>query len=274
METTNRAHEFREKGFVVERGFFPREEIGAVLAEIERCVAEDRGSRDIERGALIFTTETFRRSEIVRRFIAHQRVIDFLEPIAGGDLWVRWDQAVTKQPGAGVFHWHQDNAFNKLRTEHFQMWVALTDSHAQNGGIWLAPGSHKRGLLPHARLPGQRLVRAEVGESVCIDASAGDLIVFSSLMLHRTGQNNADTPRVAFVAEYMPLVDYDYAASGPYFVVAQNGISSPQFLHRQVGETPNNKRFYWKERAMHTVGKPVRKLRDSVRTLWSADHGR
>jgi hypothetical protein len=271
MQSVDRAREFREQGFVVERGFFPKDEISAVLGEIERCIAEDSKGKVAAPGELIFTIETFRRSEIVRQFIAQQRIIDFLKPIAGSDLWVRWDQAVTKRPGAGVFHWHQDNAFNKLQTEHFQVWVALTESTQQNGGLWLAPGSHKRGMLPHERRPGQRVVQAEVGESVCVDASAGDLIVFSSLMLHRTGPNDADTSRVAFVTEYMPLRDYDYAASGPYFVVAENGISNPHFVDRQVGENPDAKRRYLKERVVRSAGHAVHRLRDSCKTLWSRD---
>lgn len=265
-----RACEFEERGFVCERGFFSRDEVARMLGEIEGCVAEDRGAKSegsggaSREGEMIFTTETYRRSEIVRSFIAGQRIIDFLRPIAGADLWVRWDQAVTKMPGAGVFHWHQDNAFNKLRREHFQIWVALTESHEQNGGIWLAPGSHRRGLLPHVRLPGQRQVRAEVGESVCIDASAGDLIVFSSLMLHRTGPNLAGSPRVAYVAEYMPLADYDYAAKAPYFVVARDGRSDPHFVSQVPGNTAHNKRLYWKERALHRVGEVARRWQTAL----------
>jgi hypothetical protein len=267
MNGCERARDFREQGFVVERGFFSRAEVAQVLTEIERCEREDHDPDAGDKGGLIFTIEAFRRSDVIRRFIAQQRLIDYLAPIAGPDLWVRWDQSVTKPPGAVVFRWHQDNAYNKLRTEHFQIWIALTESHKQNGGLWLAPGSHRRGLLPHRSIDGQKEVCTSVGESVCVDASVGDLILFSSLMLHRTGPNEADSKRVAFVAEYMPLHHYDYAVAGPYFVVAKNGRSDPHFSHRQAGATWDNQRLYWKESLLSTARHPVRNLRRAIKSI-------
>lgn len=261
MTPQERRLQFLEQGYLIERGFFSMQEVAEVLAEIrafeEPCKKRGAG----ERGGIIFTIESFRRSEVVRRFVSQQRLIDYLVPVAGPDLWVRWDQAVTKQPGAGVFHWHQDNAFTKLHTQHFQLWVALTESHNRNGGLWLAPGSHKRGSLPHAKLPGQRAVRSSVGESICVDASAGDMILFSSLLLHRTGPNEAETDRTAFVVEYLPLLDYDYSAVGPFFVVAEEGKGHPHFVQTQTGDSPANRRRYWKERAVRSVAQVVRNLR-------------
>src|SRR5690606_40313037 len=63
-----------------------------------------------------------------------------------------------------IFQWHQDNAYNGLPVEHFQLWIALTETRNANGTLWLAPGSHKRGQLPHERVPGRRqlAVRAPV----------------------------------------------------------------------------------------------------------------
>jgi ectoine hydroxylase-related dioxygenase (phytanoyl-CoA dioxygenase family) len=267
MDGSDRAREFREQGFVVERGFFGRAEVAPVLAEIERLEREDHDPIAGDKGGLIFTIEAFRRSEAIRRFIAQQRLIDFLAPVAGRDLWVRWDQSVTKRPGAAVFRWHQDNAYNKLRTEHFQIWVALTESHMQNGGLWLSPGSHRRGLLPHRSIDGQKEVCASVDETVCVDASVGDLVLFSSLMLHRTGPNEADRKRVAFVAEYMPLHDYDYAVAGPYFVVAKKGRSDPHFCNRQAGATWDNQRLYWKESLLSAARHPVRNLRRAIKSI-------
>jgi len=198
------------------------------------------------------------------------RLLDFLRPIAGGDLWVRWDQAVSKRPGAGEFRWHQDNGYNRLRTEHFQCWIALTETRNHNGALWLAPGSHKRGLLPHARVRGAQIeVQAEVGESLCVDATAGDVIVFSSLMLHRTGPNEADSTRVAYVAEYMPLTDADYGIEGPYFVAATNGRGDPHFVRRAPGSLRlRNQLLYARPRLRKLVNRakhPLRSLRDALR---------
>jgi ectoine hydroxylase-related dioxygenase (phytanoyl-CoA dioxygenase family) len=261
---SDHAREFHEQGYTVARGFFSKAEAAELLVEAERRMA-DRDTYDpLTENGLIFTQNVFKKSTKCQQLISQQRVIDYLKPIAGGDLWVRWDQAVTKRPGGGVFRWHQDNGYNGLLTEHYQVWIALTTTRNQNGGLWLAPGSHKRGLLPHKQVGRAQIeVEAEVGESICVDATVGDMLVFSSLMLHRTGPNEADTPRVAYVAEYMPCADYDFGLRGPYFMVARNGVSDPHFVSVQPGAlsirnqllyvAPRARRFLRNVKKVHKV---------------------
>lgn len=264
-----RAEDFRRVGFTVARGFFSKPEVATVLAEVRQRMSDEDTQDDLTDGGLVFTANVFRHSRVVQAFLTQQRLIDFLAPIAGGDLWVRWDQAVSKRPGAGEFRWHQDNGYNRLRTEHFQCWIALTESRNRNGGLWLAPGSHRRGLLPHKRVTGAQIeVQAEVGESLCIDATAGDMVVFSSLMLHRTGPNEADRTRVAYVAEYMPLSDYDFELAGPYFIAAIDGRSDPRFVRLAPGALSLwNQLLYAPprlRRLLRTIRHPLRGLRNTL----------
>lgn len=262
------AEEFRDQGYTAVRGFFSREEATALLRDVEARSVEADTADGLTHGGMVFNANIYRRSPQVQLFLTQQRLLDFLKPMAGGDLWVRWDQAVAKHPGAGVFHWHQDNGYNQLRTEHFQVWIALTETRNQNGGLWLAPGSHKRGLLPHRRVANNQVeVQADVGPSLCIDANIGDLILFSSLMLHRTGPNEADTTRVAYVAEYMPCADYDFDLAGPYFVAATRGASDPHFVAIQPGAISlKNQLLYWRP----TTAKLIRNVKQPLRALRNA----
>ena len=261
--------EFRRQGFVAERGFFPQSDTRALLAEIERASVHDDTKDPLTEGGLIFAHNLFQKSEWIRQFLSQQRIIDYLAPLTGGGLWVRWDQAVTKRPGAGVFRWHQDNGYNGLKTQHFQLWVAVTETRQSNGALWLAPGSHKRGLLPHTRVGKAQIeVQAPVGDMQCVDATMGDMILFSSLMLHRTGPNEADSSRVAYVAEYMPTTDYDYQLKKPFFVASTHGRSDPHFVDRAPGSASlHNQLLYWRPRARKLVTaakKPARVLRDRL----------
>jgi len=248
--------EFRARGFCVARAFFDRNEMAALLAAIEGSRPAEAPRDALTDGGMIFDSTVFRRSEAVREAISMQKIIDLMGPITGGDVWVRWDQAVSKHPGAGDFQWHQDNAYNGLPVEHYQLWIALTPSRNANGTLWLAPGSHKRGLLPHARVEGRRqlAVRAPIGETVCVDANVGDVVLFSSLMLHRTGPNHTDSTRVAYVVEYMPFRDYDAWVEGPFFMAFEGGRSRPRFVDRQPGAgTLRNQLLYVVPRAKRVL---------------------
>lgn len=262
-----RAQEFRDQGFTVARGFFSKDEAARMLADVQHCIGDDKVPTALTDHGIVYTGAIFNRREYTRELLASQRVVDLLKPIAGGDLWVSMDQAVTKHPGAGVFRWHQDNGYNGIKVQHFQFWVALTETRKQNGALTLAPGSHKRGLLPHKFVGGGQMeVQGDIGDTVCIDATAGDVIIFSSLMLHCTGPNDADNSRVAYVAEYLPLGDLALEAKPPFFIAAENGVSNPHFEPTQRGaHSLKNQLMYLGPRLRRTAKRVLRPIRNALR---------
>ena len=266
-DTADRANEYSEQGYTVFRNCFSKSEAAALLEEVERCAALDDFESSLSAKGIRYSGAVFLRSEICRSMLTDRRIIDLITPIAGGDLWVCMDQAVTKYPGAGVFRWHQDNGYNRLRREHFQLWIALTPTRKKNGALTLAPGSHKRGLLPHTYAGvGQMEVAADIGETVTIDADAGDVILFSSMMLHCTGPNEADTQRVAYVAEYMRMQDFAPKSTPPYFVAATGGEPNPHFTNRKPGaRSVRNQLMYLGPRIGEAMRSSVRSLRKTLR---------
>jgi hypothetical protein len=58
-----------------------------------------------------------------------------------------------------------------------------------------------------------------------IEANEGDVILFSSLLLHKTYENTTEKSRWAYVGEMLKLGDYDPTSKPPYFVVAKDGKS-------------------------------------------------
>jgi len=55
-----------------------------------------------------------------------------------------------KPPGTGEKRWHADQAYFRLRPSRvFAYWIALDDTDEENGCMFVQPGSHQRGLLPH-----------------------------------------------------------------------------------------------------------------------------
>lgn len=266
LDYAQHAAEYEKQGYTVLRGLLSKDDAAHFLAEVERCAELDSRKAALNGNGIGFAGEIFLHSDFVRSILAREDVVGLISAIAGGDLWISMDQAVTKHPGAGIFRWHQDNGYNQLKREHFQLWVALTETRLQNGALKLVPGSHKRGLLPHTfKGVGQMECDEQVGEHVTVDADAGDVIIFSSLMLHCTGPNDADCKRVAYVAEYMKRGDFAPNAGAPYFIVAEGGVPNPHFTDTQPGARNwRNQLLYLPPRLLAAAKRPARLLRDTL----------
>jgi ectoine hydroxylase-related dioxygenase (phytanoyl-CoA dioxygenase family) len=231
----SRRDEFLSRGFVVERNFFSAAEMERLCDELRQARPQQSGEDWLTKGNMVFRSNLYRASSFLQTFITQQRLVDLLAPIAGPDFWVRWDQAVNKLPGGGEFPWHQDNAYNRLLSEHYQLWIAATPIRRENGGLWLDPSSHLRGRLSHRFVERQATFTGEPAAPHCIEAEAGDVILFSSLLLHYTSPNVSAAERWAYVVEYVPLDDFDPYVPAPYFVAAREGRSAPGFVQLLPG---------------------------------------
>ena len=136
---------------------------------------------------------------------------------------------ITKSPGGSPFPWHRDNAYNRLKKEHFQFWIALTDMNKENGGLWLIPKSHLEPKIKHTRDKSHWKVDIDSSDSMCIIAKPGDVLLFSSRLLHKTEVNHSKEDRTAYVVEYMSQKDVDPLVGAPYLFI-KNG--SPLLLQK------------------------------------------
>lgn len=233
---------FNQDGFFVCKGLFSAEEMQILLQDIQ--AAQRRYEKDdLTKGSMTFKSSVFFQSQKIQQFISQQKIIDLLNIIIGPDIWVRWDQAVAKGPGSATFPWHQDNNYSKLKDPHYQLWIALTESNANNGGLLLQPSSHKQ--IFSYQYQGYEVVSDEVPQNpVLVTAKPGDVVIFSSFTLHSTTPNITQDDRWAYVVEYMSIDHYDPYIEPPYFLVAKNGKSHPEFVNSYRGS--NNLRSRWK----------------------------
>jgi ectoine hydroxylase-related dioxygenase (phytanoyl-CoA dioxygenase family) len=231
---------------VILRGFFSQDEIKELTADIQEAAAA--GEKDfLSQGNMTFHSQIYRRSEKLRSFLAQPKIVDLLNPIAGSDLWVRWDQAVAKEPGAGTFPWHQDNAYNRLHDLHYQLWIALTEMTPDNGGLWLKPGSHTE-VYPHEWVGNHLVSQVTPEEPTFISAEAGDVVLFSSFILHSTTPNvTQDKTRWAYVVEYMSTQHFDPGITPPYFVVTRDRKPQPALVSSYEGSRRLRNRMTYRQ---------------------------
>lgn len=213
--------EFRDRGYLRLPGFVSESQVVAMRSEIEQATADDPDDNPLSRGGMRFVSNAYRSCVELQRFVCSPEVVGMVTALGGPDLWLRWDQAVWKTLGAPEFPWHQDNGYTGLEAEHIQFWVALTTMDERSGGLLVCPGHHGRVLEHHA--VGGHMRADPPGPATAIAADPGDVVIFSSFLPHATTAHRSEDPRLAYVAEFLPLSAPDPSVPGPHLVVSRGG---------------------------------------------------
>jgi phytanoyl-CoA hydroxylase len=203
--TDERQDRFRTEGWFVVEGLFDEAECDAVVDAIERC-ALDIPLGDPADGTMSYRPMMHAESAVLAAVATDRRWAPVILPLLGtGDARLYWDQGVCKPPRARTeLPWHQDNGYTPLAPEEYvSCWLALSDATPANGCLQVLPGSHLRGTVPHHDGPGPfRVGRDDAAGGTSVPARRGDVVVFSSLMMHRSGPNETDAARRAWIIQF------------------------------------------------------------------------
>jgi len=199
---------YRDEGYV---------RLGPIVSEAERdaLLAEEvrfrprLGYGTRENRTLLVSMQLCHRSEAVRRTCTAGRHVPLVVQLLGPNVCLTHTQFLTKLPDGAETRsdipWHQDNGYGRLEPmTDVTVWLALTDADERNGGLWIVPGSHRRGLLEHGAAGVNPLLResAVEGDAVAVPLRAGEAVAFSGLTVHGSGPNRTDRPRTGFYARY------------------------------------------------------------------------
>jgi len=118
-----------------------------------------------------------------------------------------------KEPGAPGQAAHQDYYYIKNDPNTLiAAWVAMEDADEENGCLWVIPGSHRIGLLPHGPVKNVAEHEAWTDEAEGIDLSQeipvvmkkGDILIFHNLLIHSSTRNrSASRWRRSYVCHYI-----------------------------------------------------------------------
>lgn len=118
---------------------------------------------------------------------------------------------LVKWPGPGSdLYLHRDTTYvDEDRFRSVSFWLALDDADADldNGPLLVRPGSHREGAEYRGTnvVPTHRSRDDELRASmVAVPVRAGDVVVMDNRLLHGSGPNGSDRPRVAAAAAVVP----------------------------------------------------------------------
>jgi hypothetical protein len=197
---------FRDDGWFVVPSLFSPDECDAIVDDVEQAAFElALGERDD--GPLSYRPMMHLASPALAAVATDPRWAPIVLPLVGtGDARLYWEQAVSKPPQARTeLPWHQDNGYTPLIPEQYvTCWLALDDADLDNGCLWVIPGSHRAGTVPHRNGDGPfRVGREGDGdEGIPVPVARGSVLVFSSLLMHRSGPNTTDRSRRAWIIQF------------------------------------------------------------------------
>jgi ectoine hydroxylase-related dioxygenase (phytanoyl-CoA dioxygenase family) len=210
------ARSYNERGFFVLENAIDgasieqlRDAIDPFEAQTEEFLRSrpDRRMFIAEADGISFTTFLVKRSRLIRDFSASSVFQDLCHDLIGPNARLYWDQAVYKKPEyPKPFPWHQDNGYTYIEPQaYLTCWLALNDATVDNGCPWVIPGGHLRGTLAHRESKLGYVCREhDGGDALAVPVRAGSIVVFSSLMPHRTGPNVTSGVRKSYILQYAP----------------------------------------------------------------------
>ena len=195
-----------EDGYFVVDDVFTADECDAITAHVEQAAFE-LALGDASDGALSYRPMMHLASPELTAVATDPRWAPIVLPLLGtGDARLYWEQAVAKPPHARTeLPWHQDNGYTPLVPEEYvTCWLALDDADLDNGCLWVIPGSHRQGTVRHHNGAGPFRVGHDGpdADGVPVPVRRGSVLVFSSLLMHRSGPNTTDRPRRAWIIQY------------------------------------------------------------------------
>lgn len=253
--TDEQRRSWDDDGYFVLPGFARRELLTAMIDRIVDLARRiDAGE---ERPDLLVSPETvladapkpegrlskifrvMRGEDVFRDFATDPHLLAVLAEVIGPDIDCFLSQFIFKQPGALGQPWHQDEWYFRMDPPtQVGVWLACTDATADNGPLWVVPGSHREQVhedvvsdpRPGANLGYVEIQGADTSGEQQMLMDAGDLLVFDSHLRHRSTDNISDGMRAAMVYHYSPAgttVSHELTFNQDWVPVLRGGSAVP-----------------------------------------------
>lgn len=137
------------------------------------------------------------QSPTVRTYYFEGPMVEIASQLIGPNIKGATSQLTFKMcSNTKPFGWHQDNGYGELEPYNsLTTLTALDDTDRGNGCLWLIPGSHRSGQVCVRQTEAQKknnseiIVEADDSLAVPMEMKAGDALIFSCWMLHKSDGN-------------------------------------------------------------------------------------
>jgi ectoine hydroxylase len=213
----DQVREYQDKGYVVAKGFFDREEIEL----LRRAAKEDKqldqhsfARGDGEGGQVRLSLWNHPGDTIYGMFARCNSIVNSAEKILGGEVYHYHSKMIMKDAkvgGAWTWHqdygyWYQNGVLFPLLTSAF---IAVDPATKENGCLQVIPYSQNLGRIEHVLTGDQAGADQERVDEILkrlpleyVEMEPGDALFFHANLLHRSDQNRSDNPRWSMICCY------------------------------------------------------------------------
>jgi hypothetical protein len=145
--------------------------------------------------------------------VRNEKLLDAIEDILGPNILCWGASFFTKKANDPRFvSWHTDSFYYGLEpAETVTAWLAFNDATVESGCVQYIPGTHKGPPAVHEiRMhennlvqQGQTVVDVPEDKAVFAEVNAGQVVLHHESVVHSSGPNNANHPRVGFSIHYV-----------------------------------------------------------------------
>lgn len=231
--------QFYAQGYIVQKGFLPEREIAAIARDmcwLVEAQLKALGAAPQEYGdpvrqfsrnlialhqlkpeAQAWIYDEVNRRPFMYKLAASERLLTLARELLSERVGVHPRLNMIMSMPQDQWHlavWHQDGFYGP---HHLNVYIPLQRSNHLNGGIMVAPGAHKSGVLPHGRghnwgidskfvtISPEKV--AQFPEKLQLELEAGDLLLFHRFLPHTAHVNQSDDVRFALTLRYTDLTD-------------------------------------------------------------------
>jgi ectoine hydroxylase len=209
--------DYNDKGFVVAKEFFDREEVEL----LRRAAKEDKqldqhsfARGDGEGGQVRLSLWNHPGDTIYGMFARCESIVNSAEKILNDEVYHYHSKMIMKDAKVGgAWTWHQDYGYwyqnGVLFPQLTSVFIAVDPCTKENGCLQVIPYSQNLGRLEHVLTGDQAGADQSRVDEVLkrlpleyVEMAPGDALFFHANMLHRSDQNRSDNPRWSMICCY------------------------------------------------------------------------
>jgi len=190
---------FNEDGYLILKNVLNENGLNQMKEECMSAWNAEKESFDPSKSWLqnSLLVDIHHKAPTVKKYYFEGPMVEIASELIGPNIKGATSQLTFKMTGnTKPFGWHQDNGYGELEPYNaLTTLTALDDTDRENGCLWLIPGSHKKGQVRVKQTEEQKKSKSEIlvetDDSLAIpmEMKAGDALIFSCWMLHKSDGN-------------------------------------------------------------------------------------